>query len=181
MRGHGGKLFAGEGAGDALDPRVYLGKVDAEIAAEDREREPGRAGLVGVDHGGVGMFLDRERMRPAVLDRVAEAVQRAHPRVAAPGKHQLLRTAHADELVIEEVRRHADEREALAALADDLVSGRERDQVGEPLHRDHIAIPNGFLHRLGKRQKARHRTGPPDVAWIAYGWVIYGSRQAGSN
>ena len=59
-RRHRGELFAGERAGDAPDVRVDLGQVGADVAAEDRERQPGRARLVGIGHRGVGVLLDRD-------------------------------------------------------------------------------------------------------------------------
>ena len=163
MRRHGGKLLAGERAGDELDARIDLRQVDADVAAQHRQRQPRGAGLVGIGHGGVGMLLDRERLRPAVLDRIAEAVQRADAGIAAPGEHDLVDAAHADELVVDQVGRHADQRQALLLLADDLVAGGMRDQVGEPLHGHGVAIADGRFHGLGKRQKTRHGT----VRWLA--------------
>ena len=147
MRGHRRQLLAGERAGDALDVRVHLRQVGADVAAEHRARQARRARLIGVGHGGVGMLLDLERLRPAILDRVAQAVQRADAGIAAPGEDELVDAAHADELVVDQVRRHADQRQVLAALADDLVAGGVRDQVGEPLHRHGVAIADGRIRR----------------------------------
>ena len=102
------------------------------------------------------MLLDRERLRPAVLDRVAQPVQRADAGIAAPGEHQLVGAAHADQLVVDQVRRHADQRQVLAALADDLVPGRERDEMGEAFHGDGVAVPDGRFHGFGEGQKTGH-------------------------
>ena len=85
----------------AADARVHLRQVDPEIAAKHREWQPGGASLVGVGHGGVGMLLDCERARPAVLVGVAEPVQRADPGIAHPGEHQPVGAAHADELIVD--------------------------------------------------------------------------------
>ena len=52
-------------------------------------------------------------------------MQRADAGIAAPGEHELVDAAHADELVVDQVRRHADQRQALALLADHLVAGGE--------------------------------------------------------
>jgi hypothetical protein len=84
-------------------------------------------------------------------------MQRADPRIAAPGKHQAVRATHADELVVDDIRRHADQIEVLAPLADHLVAGRVRDQMGESFHRDGIAVANGGFHGLGEGQNLRHR------------------------
>ena len=89
------------------------------------------------------MLFQFELVRPAVLDRVAQAMQRADARIAAPGKNQLVDAAHADELVVDQVRRHADQRQTLAALADDLMGGGMRDQVGETFQRHRVAVANG--------------------------------------
>ena len=103
-RRHGRQHLAGVGAGDRADVRIDLRQVDALVAAEDGEGQVGRAGLVGVRHRGVGMLLERQRLRPAVLDRVAQPVERADAGIAAPGEDQLVRRAHADQLVVDEVR-----------------------------------------------------------------------------
>ena len=102
------------------------------------------------------MLLDRDRPRPAVLVGVAEAVQRADAGVADPGEDQLVGAAHADELIVDEVGRHPDEGEMPAALADDLVSRRIRNEMGEPLHGHGIAIPDGRFDGLGEGQETGH-------------------------
>ena len=102
------------------------------------------------------MLLDRDRTRPAVLESVAEAVQRTDAGIADPGEDQLVGAAHADELIVDQVGRHPDEGQMLAALTDDLVSGRMRNQMGEPLHGHGIAIPDGRFHGLGEGQETRH-------------------------
>jgi hypothetical protein len=156
QRRHRGEPLAGERTGDVLDVRVHFRQIDAEIAAKHCERQPGRAGGIGVGHGGVGMLLDRNRARPAALVGVAEAVQRADAGIADPGEDELVGAAHADELIVDEVGRHPDQGEVPAALADDLVSRRERNEMGEPLHRHRIAIADGGFHGFGEGQDAGH-------------------------
>ena len=156
VRRNGGELFAGERAGDALDLGIHLRQVAADIAAEHRAGQARGARLVGVGHGGVRMLLDFELVRPAVLDRVAETMQRADARIAAPGKHQLVGAAHADELVVDQVRRHADQRQVLAALADDLVAGGMGNEMGEAFHRHRVAVADGGLDGFGERRNTRH-------------------------
>src|SRR5262249_39625164 len=46
--------------------------------------------------------------------------------------------------------------EPLAALADDLVAGRMRDEVREAFHRDRVAVPDIGLDGGGKRYELRH-------------------------
>ena len=93
----------------------------------------------------MAVLLDLERVRPLVLDRVAEPVQRADARVAAPRERQLGGAAGTDQLVVDDVGRHPHEVQVAAALADDLVPGGVRDQVGEALHRQRVAV----VHVLG--------------------------------
>ena len=107
-RGNRDELLAGERAGDRLDVSVCSGSDGAEVAAHHRERQAGGAGDVAVGHPGVAVLLDLE-LRPAVLDRVAEAVQRADAGVAALGEDQLARAAGADHLVVDHVRGHPDQ------------------------------------------------------------------------
>ena len=111
VRRNRGKLFAGEWARHTFDFGIHLRQVAADIAAENRTRQTGRARFIGIGHGGVRMFFQFELVRPAVLDCVAQAMQRADAGIAAPGKHQLGDAAHADELVVDEIRRHPDQRE----------------------------------------------------------------------
>ena len=89
--------------------------------------------------------------RPAVLDRIAQPMQRADAGIAAPREGQLARAAHADHLVVDQVRRHADQVQVAPALADDLVPGGERDQVGEAFQRDARAVGDVRGDRLAQR------------------------------
>ena len=58
-------------------------------------------------------------------------------------KTSLLHAAHADELVVDEIGRHADQREPFAALPDDLVARGMGNEMREALKRDGVAIADG--------------------------------------
>jgi hypothetical protein len=75
-------------------------------------------------------------------------MERAHARIPAPGKNQFRGTARADELIVNEVRRHAHQGEIAPPLADDFVSGGKRDQMGEALQRHHIAVADHLVHSV---------------------------------
>ena len=119
------------------DGRVDLRQVDALVAAEHREGQVGGARLVGVGHRGVAVLLELERLRPAVLDRVAQAVQRADAGIAAPGEDELLRRSPC---------RSAGRRSGPASCGSasgrlrpwriTSCAGGEGDQVREALHGD---------------------------------------------
>src|SRR5262245_25001228 len=115
------------------------------------------------------MLLDGDGSGPAILVGIAEAMQRADPGIADPGEDQLVGAAHADELVVDQVGRHPDQGQMPAALADDLVAGRERDEMGEALHGDGVAITDGLFHRLGQGEKTRHARSSPTHPRFIYG------------
>ncbi len=57
-----------------------------------------------------------------ILDRVAQASQQTDPGIAGEGEDQLAgRSPMPDHLVVDHVRRHADQGEIAAALADRLM------------------------------------------------------------
>ena len=105
----------------------------------------------------MAVLLDLDRMRPVVLDRVAEAVQRADPGVAAVGEHEPARGAHPDQLVVEQVRRHSDQLELAASLAQQFMPGGERDQVGEPFERDAVAVVDERRDRILECEDLSHQ------------------------
>ena len=157
--GRGREPLAGEGAFDEPDERVVRRQVGAGVAPDHAEGEPARARDIGVGEVGMAALLDLHGPGPAVLHRIAEAVQRAHPRIAAPGEDQAPDAAHADELVVDEVRRHAHRGEVAEARADHRVARGMGDQVGEPLHGDGVAVFDERGHRLGERDDLGHAPG----------------------
>ena len=64
--------------------------------------------------------------------------------------------ARPDELVVDQVGRHADEGEIAPPLPDDLVARREGDQVGEAFECDGVAVADQPRHRLRQRHDLRH-------------------------
>ena len=149
------QLLTAERARDGLDARMRR-QIRAHVPAHDRARHPGGPGRVPVGHAGVAVLLDLDRVRPAVLDGVAKAVQRSHPGIAAVGEHQLAGRPHPDHLVIEDVRRHPDELQIAAPLTKDLVAGGKRDQVGEALDGDGVAIVNDLGDGVAQRRDLGH-------------------------
>ena len=123
-----------------LDVRVHRRDVALVVGADREEREVRRAGHVPADHPEVRVLLDLQGLGVGLLDPAPDGVQRADARVAEPREDQLAGDAGADHLVVDHVRRHAREREVALALTDDLVAGREADQVGEALDRDGVAV-----------------------------------------
>jgi hypothetical protein len=130
---HRGKSLTGERVVDEADVVVDLRQTRAQIALQDRKREPGRSGPIGVGHRRMGMFLDLQGMGPTIFDGIAETVQGTHSGVTAPGEDQLGGTASSDHLVVNEIGGHPDQGEPAAALAYHLVTRGERDQMSEPL------------------------------------------------
>ena len=156
---HGADALAVERALHGGDGPVLGGEVGALVPAQDAEREAGGARGIGGRQPGVGVLHDLELARPAVLDGVAEAVQRADAGVAAVREGQPACPAHADQLVVDDVRGHADERQLLSALADDLVGGRERHEVREALERELVTVAHQLRDRVGERRMDHGRSG----------------------
>ncbi len=102
------------------------------------------------------MLFQLEPVRPAVLNRVTQTMQRADAGIAAPGKYQPGHAAHADELIVNEIRRHADERQSFPALTDNLVAGGMGNKMREALERDGVAVADGGLDSFGERGNTRH-------------------------
>ena len=94
------------------------------------------------------LYSSSSRLAAGALGHPADGVQAADARVAEPGEDELARHAGADHLVVDDVRRHADERQVAAALADDLVAGREADEVREALDGDAVAVPDERRDRI---------------------------------
>ena len=130
-----------------------------DVAAEHGEGEARGAGGVPVGHARVAVLLELERPGPAVLDRVAEAVQAPNAGIPAPGEHEAARTAHPDHLVVDDVGGQPDEREVAPSLPDDLLAGRCRDQVREPLQRDRVTVLDEIRDRVPERGDLHGSTG----------------------
>src|SRR5262245_9995801 len=102
------------------------------------------------------MLLELERAGPTILDRIAEAVQRAHTGIAAPREDEPARRAHADELVVDDVGGHPHQREVTLFLSDQLMSRSMRNEVRETLERDGVAVANEITNRVCERNEPGH-------------------------
>src|SRR5512143_460778 len=102
------------------------------------------------------MLFELELVRPAVLDCVAQPMQRPDARVPAPGKDQLGAATHPDPLIVDEIGRHPDQSQSLTALTDDLVAGGMRNEMGEALQGDRVAILDSRFYGFGERGNPRH-------------------------
>ena len=82
-------------------------------------------------------------------------MQRSHAGIAAPGENQLRCAARADQLIVDQIRRHPDQRQIAPPLADDFVPGGKGNQVREAFQRHDIAVANHFLDRLFEWKNVR--------------------------
>ncbi len=139
VRGDRSEHLAGEGIGDRFDLGIDARQLGALVAAEHRHRQAAGAGLVGLGHRRMRVLDGFDGARVIVLDGVAHAAQEADARVAGVGEDHFPREAHADHLVVDDVGRHAEEREVADTLADRLVGGSVRNEVGEALEGDGVA------------------------------------------
>src|SRR5712692_2493874 len=67
-------------------------------------------------------------------------MQRANPGIATPGKRQCAGTTSTNQLIVDQVRRHPDQMQIAFFLAQDLVPGSERNQMGKAFQRDALAV-----------------------------------------
>jgi hypothetical protein len=75
-----------------------------------------------------------------MFDGVAKTVEGTDSGIAAPRKDQLSSTARADQLVAYQIGRQPHQSEITTSLPYYFVACGERDEMGEPLERDHVAI-----------------------------------------
>jgi len=94
------------------------------------------------------MLFDLNRLGPVVFDRVAQPMQRSDARISSPGKDDLLDAPRPDQLIVDQVRCHADHRKIALRLPDNLMPGGERDQVREAFKGDRVAVANRLPDRL---------------------------------
>ena len=104
----------------------------------------------------MAVLLQLQRVRPPVLNRVAQPVQRPYTGVAAPREHELARAAHTDELIVDQIRRHAYETQVALLLPHDLITGAEGYEMGEALHGDSGAVVNILRDSIMQRKKCSH-------------------------
>src|SRR5207244_941540 len=84
------------------------------------------------------------------LDRVSKSMQGTDTRVSAPGKNEFSDATCADQLVINQVGGHANQREILLLLPNDFVACGKRNEVSETLERNRIAVVYELVNGLGE-------------------------------
>ena len=157
---------------DRPDERVRHRQVGLEVAPEREERQvhrarpctgrPSRSGCTPPARAAPGSASSiRRRIAPSPPT----------PGIAEPAEDELAGDARGDHLVVDDVRRHAGQGQVAPALADDLVPGREADEVGEALDGHGVAV----AHEVGDRVAHRRDLGG------AHAGIIAGMGRAGST
>ena len=154
--GHRRQPFSGERTGHRLDRCRALLEPGARVSPQHGERESRRAGHIAIGQTGVAVLFDLEGRRPSVLDGVAEPVQAANARVAAPGEDQLAGAAHPDELVEDHVGGQSHQGQVPPALANDLLAGRVWDEVGEAFHGHAVAVMDKPANGVREAEQFSH-------------------------
>ena len=156
-RRHGGELLAGERAGRSAR-RAYArrGRCRRSRAAPRRGGSPPRPRMRRPCPACECSSSSSGRGQPC---STASRNRWSDPTPGLPPQEKTSLRAQpiADQLVVDQVRRHADERQVAAALADQLVPGRVRDQVREALQRDGVAVAHESGDRLAEREDLGHR------------------------
>ena len=152
--------LAGERAPDRPDRACARREVGAAVAAQHAERQarrhrpPTRPAIPA---------WSAPRCRAAAASRArrrrgSDAASRR--RGCRPTRRQACARAHPDQLVVDQVRRHANERQLASRLADQLVPRSERDQVREALERDRVAVADERSDGLGEGRDLGHQPLP---------------------
>ena len=156
-RRNGVDLFATERTLHGTNQRVHLRQVALGVAAQWVERETVRTGHVATDHAVVAVLLDlKERLTGCKRRRFrasANRVQRADTRVAEPAEDQLRGAPCGNHLVVDQIGRHARQRQVAALLSNDLVPCGKRDAVRESFDGHRIAV----VHMRGDRRAHVHK------------------------
>ena len=141
-----------------VDPR----QVGGAGRVHGQERQAGRAGRQSGDHAEVRVLLP---FQASVLHRRSQGTQRPDAGIAGVRKDDLAGAAGGDHLIVDQVRRSPCQRQVLTTLADDLMAGGERDEVGEAGGVDQIAIVDEGRHGFPQAGELGHRAEPPGRAW----------------
>jgi hypothetical protein len=112
------------------------------IAAQYGEGQARRTSDKPIRETSVSMFIEIQGVWPIMFDGVAKTVEGTHSGITAPRKNQLSSATRADQLVAYQIGRQSHQREITTSLPNYFVARGERDQMGEPLERDHVAIMN---------------------------------------
>jgi hypothetical protein len=83
-------------------------------------------------------------------------MQRADAGISAPRKDQFARATHSDHLIVNEIRRHPDEREIFKPRTNDLVAGGKGDQMRKTLERDDVAGMHVSCDGFGEAKSFAH-------------------------
>src|SRR4029077_13723795 len=120
--GNGCQHLTGERTLDRPDGVGVRGQIRAGVAPKDGKREAGGSGEIPVGHARVTVLLQLESTRPTVFDGIAKTVERADSGVTSPGEHELDCAPHAEELVVYEIRVHANQDELAPSLPNDFMA-----------------------------------------------------------
>src|SRR5690349_5108178 len=94
------------------------------------------------------VLFDRKRRGPVILYSIPQPMQRADSRVATPGKDKLRSASRSDQLIVDQVRSHPNQREIATSLADNLVTGGKGNEVRKSFERDDVSVAHHFLNRF---------------------------------
>ena len=138
-----------------------IDRPNSRMTADDIAPHPGQRRQVGETHRGrlerqangeVRMVFHDDPPRLPLFVGAAKPVTRSTRDVAHPGGDHLGHCAGGDQLVERHVRDRPDQRQVLAALADDLVHSGEGDAgLERQAERDGIAVVHLFGDRLLQR------------------------------
>ena len=151
MAGMADKVAPVKGTLNGFDRRArHATQIRIDILAHQPERQAARPRLIGHRHLSVRVLDVSQRRRPRGRDRIPKPVQRPNTGITRPGERHPTRAPHADHMVIDQIRGHADEMQIAPALADHFVAGCEWNEMSKAFHGHTLAIVHMALNRCGQ-------------------------------
>ena len=159
-RRHCRQLLTCKRTKDRADQWIVLRQIAPSIAPHHRKRQIRCTRDVRIGEVCVAVLFNLEWMRPFVLHGIAQAMQRPDTGIATPRENQLPRASRANQLIEDHIRRHAYQRKVVPLLSNHLMPCRKRDQMREPLHRQHIAVMHHVTDCIAQRTEVSHENPP---------------------
>src|SRR2546421_11926598 len=140
------------GAFNKLNLLINTWHVRAKVASQREEREASCSGNVAPYHAIMGVFFKFKGSGNAFFDGTTKAMQWANAGDAQVAEHHLPRYACRHHLIIDQVRRHPNQRQVAAVLANDLMSSGKTDEGSKAFYGNRHPVMDILGDRLFQRE-----------------------------
>src|SRR6266700_427925 len=151
-RGHHCHFSIPIGAFNKLNLLINTWHVRAKVASQREEREASCSGNVAPYHAIMGVFFKFKWSGNVFFDGTTKAMQWANAGVAQVAEHHLPRYACRHHLIVDQVRRHPNQRQVAAVLANDLMSSGKTDEGSKAFNSNRHPVMDILGDRLFQRE-----------------------------